>query len=466
MGTMIAFGLTLMGSPAAATIWNGVAEVRSAGVDNTRTLNAALAQLRPGDTLRIPNETFWVAGGVRASGLSNVTLVLDGTLKFLPGRHDWPAVNCADDDNPLNHNPLQPKRSGSCVREAIFIANSTRLTLTSTGRGTLYGSGESWWGYIQYLIHGENRPRLFALFNATDVLVEHWSFLQSPYWTFTALDVARMEIRHCTIDNRINHHDSHDVSNLDAFNTDGFDVAGRDIHIHDATVWNQDDCFTIQPLDGTAHNSKCTENVLVENVRASGLGLTIGAVHPTRNHNCVRNVTFRNATMHHTFKGIYVKSGSSFDPAATAEISNILYENISMDGPTQVPIWIGPAQEADSKGACSLLWPGVPLQRCPPPPETLAWANITLRNIHISDPKESPGVVFGNPNRPIANVLFENVTVAPADEGKRPWRGRFYYCQGVQGVSALGTSPAPPCFREAASVSSAELRGAAATILV
>ena len=144
------------------------------------------------------------------------------------------------------------------------------------------------------------------------------------------------EIGHCAIDNRENADDSHDVLNLDAFNTDGFDVAGRDIHIHDCVVWNQDDCFTIQPLDSTAYNSQCTENVLVENVEASGLGLTVGAVHPTRAHNCVRNVTFRNATMHHTFKGIYVKSGSSSDALASGEITNIRYEDILMDTPSQV----------------------------------------------------------------------------------------------------------------------------------
>ena len=159
------------------------------------------------------------------------------------------------------------------------------------------------------------------------------------------------EIGHCAIDNRENADDSHDVLNLDALNTDGFDVAGRDIHIHDCVVWNQDDCFTIQPLDSTAYNSQCTENVLVENVEASGLGLTVGAVHPTRAHNCVRNVTFRNATMHHTFKGIYVKSGSSSDALASGEITNIRYEDILMDTPSQA--------------SQSQRWPYALLQRPP-----------------------------------------------------------------------------------------------------
>ena len=39
--------------------------------------------------------------------------------------------------------------------------------------------------------------------------------------------------------------------------------------------------------------------------------------------------------MHHTFKGIYIKSQWSDEPSATAEISNVLYEDVIMDGPTQ-----------------------------------------------------------------------------------------------------------------------------------
>lgn len=435
----------LTSQPITGTVidWSGVANDKTHGKDNTQSLNTALAALRTGDTLRIANDTFWLAGGVVASGLHSVTLQLDGTLRFLPGREGWPVrppANC-------NNFPLQPITNKSCVMECIFIANSTNITFTSAGDATIYGSGEAWWGYIKYLIHGENRPRLFALKNVTDVLVEHWRFEQSPYWTFTAYDISNLEVRYCAIDNRINSDDSHGVTNLDAFNTDGFDVAGQNIYIHDSSVWNQDDCFTIQPIDSTGINAKCTENVLVENVNASGLGLTVGAIHPTRGHNCIRNVTFRNAWMHNTFKGIYIKGGSSFDPQASGEITDILYENVVMEEPEQVPIWIGPAQEADSKGACSLLWPELPTSKCPPPPTNLKWTNITLKNIRIISPKESPGLVLGNPAEPMEGLVFDNVVVTPADPSKKPWKDKFYHCSGVHNAIAMGgTSPLPPCF--------------------
>eukprot|EP00658_Telonema_sp_P-2_P060320 TRINITY_DN49267_c0_g1_i1.p1 TRINITY_DN49267_c0_g1~~TRINITY_DN49267_c0_g1_i1.p1 ORF type:complete len:461 (-),score=57.61 TRINITY_DN49267_c0_g1_i1:259-1641(-) len=429
-----------------------VANADAAGANNTALFNTLLSKLAPGDTLVVPNKTFHVAGGIHGDGLHRVTIQIDGTLEFLSsGRKDWPTQPC----NAQAMNPLQPVRNanGTCVQESFLLSNVVGLTLTSSGQGTLNGNGQAWWGYIKYLIRGENRPRLLSIVNGTDVLVERWRFLQSPYWTFTAWDVLGLEISHCDIDNRVNQDDSHDVSNLAAFNTDGFDVAGRNIHIHDCSVWNQDDCFTIQPLDAHTgiRSGGCTENVLVENVLASGLGLTVGAVHPSRGHNCIRNVTFRHARMHHTFKGIYVKSGSSDDPAASAEITNILYHDIFMEAPSQVPIWIGPAQEADSKNACSLLWPM--FGKCPPPPRTLTMTNITLQNVHVESPKQSPGIILGNSENPMVGIVFDNVTVTPVDATKKPWGKLFYHCpiDGIDQASSRavhGTSPGPSCLEQ------------------
>tara|TARA_B110000208_G_C11651170_1_gene388056 strand:+ start:196 stop:777 length:582 start_codon:yes stop_codon:yes gene_type:complete len=192
--------------------------------------------------------------------------------------------------------------------------------------------------------------------------------------------------------------------------------------------------------------------VLVEDVNASGLGLTVGVVGPNVNHNCIRNVTFRRARMHHTFKGIYIKSSNAnTDPNATAEITNVLYEDILIDEPEQVPIWIGPAQEADSDNACSVLWPEVPLAKCPAPRPTVAWTNITLRNILVKGAKASPGVVFGNADFPMKDVVFDRVVFDPVDAKARPWGDKFYYCKGVEGVAMNGTTPMPPCFANASS---------------
>merc|ERR1711907_76470 len=115
----------------------------------------------------------------------------------------------------------------------------------------------------------------------------------SPYWNFLASNVDGLIIRHSRIDSRRTHYEGHDLVDLTAFNTDGFDVTGRNIHIHDSEVWNQDDCFDVK--DGT-------QDVVIERVTASGLGLTIGSIASN-----VNNITFRDAYMKNTFKGIYMK---------------------------------------------------------------------------------------------------------------------------------------------------------------
>jgi polygalacturonase len=412
--------------------------------NNTAILNAALLSLQSGDTLLIPNNnTYWLTGGVFASNLVNVTISLDATLKFLPGRAGWPTQPCPHDSHQ------------KCVQKAILFTNVDHLTLTSSNviqGGIVDGGGAPWWGYANYLLHGEDRPKLFTISNGTNLIVERWHLRQSPYHTFHFDDVRSVIVRYCSVDNRVNRDDSHTIANLAALNTDGFDVSGKDIHIHDCSVWNQDDCFTIVPTSSDGINANCTENILVENVNASGLGLTVGSIEPTASHACIKNITFRNAYMHHTYKGIYVKSANRAVPppvSYTAEITNILYVNITMEEPEQVPIWLGPAQELDSSNACSLLWPLDPFAKCPSPLGNVQWRNITLKNIQILNPKESPGVIFGNSSVPMQGVVFDNVVVTPLDEGKKPWGDQFYYCKGVKrGVATGGTKPVPPCFDE------------------
>ena len=63
-------------------------------------------------------------------------------------------------------------------------------------------------------------------------------FHNSPYWTLTIESVDGLEIRYCDIEARRTDLDEHDIIDLTAFNTDGYDVTGRNVWIHDCNVWN------------------------------------------------------------------------------------------------------------------------------------------------------------------------------------------------------------------------------------
>ena len=73
--------------------YSGVAgnSATSVATSNTALLNTTLAKLRPGDTLHIPNKTYWMMGGIYASGLESVTIQLDGTFSFSKDIKAWPA---------------------------------------------------------------------------------------------------------------------------------------------------------------------------------------------------------------------------------------------------------------------------------------------------------------------------------------------------------------------------------------
>lgn len=147
---------------------------------NGGILNSTLAALKPGDTLLIPNVTFHLMGGCVSVNLSDAIIQIDGTLVFSDNTHQWP--RSAD---------------GSSVLECLQFNAPVNVTITSSGRGRIIGSGAAWWslGPLGYLIHGENRPRLLHIVRGKGVVVEHIAMEQSPYWTFWAEESDGLIVR-------------------------------------------------------------------------------------------------------------------------------------------------------------------------------------------------------------------------------------------------------------------------------
>ncbi|CAF0775861.1 unnamed protein product [Adineta ricciae] len=398
---------------------------------NAYLLNQTFASLQSGDTLLIPpDRTFWLMGGIYARGLVNVTIQIDGILKFSDNQTVW---------------PRDPQTQQ--VHECFYFEQINYVKFTSSlpggKKGIIDGSGAKWWGLVEYLLIGENRPRLLSIYNSTNLLVENILLKNSPYWTFLANDIANLEIRYMDVDARVRPDvQYHDHNELQAFNTDGFDVAGKNVWIHDCNIWNDDDCIAVKEQSSSSFQSSCSENMLFERINASGVGLTIGSIGPSASHTCVRNITFRDCTMYNTFKGIYLKSRPGL-PGHTGEITNVTYENILINNASQWSIWIGP-QQAGYKEACSLLWPFVPKTPCPVP-IGITWNTIVLRNITLNGPQLSPGVILGNSSNPMLNILFDNVYVNKP--GLLPWGTKYYACEGVEGIAEGNTQPPPPCFK-------------------
>lgn len=197
---------------------------------NGALVNRTMAQLQPGDTLVFPEGSFWVMGGLTASGLSDVTFQFDGEVVFSNKTHEWPRNENGD------------------VYECIHFYNFSNVVFTSSGKGTLNGNGHRWWGLpgIGYLHYTENRPRLFNVESSRNILVENLLFLDSPYWTFWVHEVDGLEVRHSEISARRTGFENHTLVDMSAFNTDGFDVTGKNVWIHDCSIWCQDDTIAVK----------------------------------------------------------------------------------------------------------------------------------------------------------------------------------------------------------------------------
>ena len=122
-----------------------------------RTLNEVL---QPGDTILFPSgNTFWMSGGIKARGLSDITFQIDGTVKFVDDRASWPT-------NQDGH-----------VEECIYMENLSNILFTSRNsdgsKGVLDGNGRKWWGALRFLVHQEDRPRLLHIENTRNVTMEN-----------------------------------------------------------------------------------------------------------------------------------------------------------------------------------------------------------------------------------------------------------------------------------------------------
>jgi len=155
--------------------------------------------MQPGDRMVVPNDTFWMAGGVTGNHLRDIVFQIDGTLKWSNNQTAWPRT------------PPTPEGK---VAECWYLETIDNVTFTSSGTGTLDGNGEGWWGYWNYLIIGENRPRMLHVEDAGDLLIENIVFRQSPYWNVYIHDANGVEIRNSAVEVHRDNATWHDLDDL------------------------------------------------------------------------------------------------------------------------------------------------------------------------------------------------------------------------------------------------------------
>ena len=407
----------------------------AARANNTMAINRAFIDAAEGDTILIPaGNTFYFNGGIEILEKTNIGLQIEGAMRAVPDFEAWPLRNDRNYAHFIYFENCTGVTITSSTEHGQTIGNDKRsLRRTSDeARALVDGQGKRWWNEYTIGPSGPSRPKLIVLSACENILVENIFMLNSPSFNLLLDDVLHAEVRRITVftDKSVSNELEPSVAprgaealyrashlQLEDLNTDGFDPKGTDVWFHDSHINNDDDSIAVKPCDQGCAFSDCSEDMLFENLVLIGFGASIGSVPPHPDHNCVRNITFRNISMPGTGKGVYIKSNPGCDKNITVsgEISNIVYEDINITNPFWWPIWIGPQQQNEPdwtpdqrKRSCSLFYPFV--ENCPVP-GCVTFENITLRRINISDSVLSPGVILGNNTNPMKNIVLDSVHV-------------------------------------------------------
>jgi hypothetical protein len=390
-------------------------------VANTVLFNHTLSQVGDNAVIYIEEGRYGLQGGVYGAKRTNLTIILDGHLDFGLCAETFDTYCILDKES---YPGFSWKPSQAATVRMMRFAEMKNFKLTSNKIGWINGGGEQWYGLFQTLwlgdAGGRTKPIMLEMPPHSDgVEISNIHFWKPAYWT-TYLNAHNVHIHHSNVTARkifpeVTNHTNpiivawqwmEELHRVFAFNTDGFDVNGDNVTIHDCVIINSDDCV----------DNKGGKNWLVENIVASGAGMTLGMA------GSAKNVTVRNVVMTEVIHGIYVKDGSATD---------VLFENVSIHDAYLFGVWVGPAWQ-ETKGSCSLLFPMVPTyllatmdkwfktdldSRClPPAGQTIR--NLTFRNVHIERSRLTPVVFFGGSHE----ITVDNFTVAgPVSHEAFPW---------------------------------------------
>lgn len=249
--------------------------------------------------------------------------------------------------------------------------------LEVSGGGKIDGRGYHWWmlcflDYKKYLPNESARPHLMQLFGCFNVSIHDLVLKNSPQFHLKLDECNTVSIYNLNIKvnttaqvNLVKYFSLEGTIPMFPFNTDGIDPHGSKMHIYNLTIQNWDDVVVPKPGSQGDMFDNCTRDYLVENCTVVlGVGMSIGSISPSKRYNCIKNVTFRNVEMRKPWKGIYIKTNPGDEGAGI--VSNIVYENFTMDGPRWWAIYIGPQQmkEPDGDGPGCMIYPLDPKGKC------------------------------------------------------------------------------------------------------
>ncbi|MGE6742685.1 glycoside hydrolase family 28 protein [Allorhizobium pseudoryzae] len=359
--------------------------------DNAAAIQAAIEQLPPHGTLKIPQGVFRSGPIFLKSDM--VLLLEEGAV--LAGHAD------------RSHYPILPARHADGrvlgtwegVAEPCFASLITALdcrNLAITGAGTIDGGGDrgDWWTWPKETRDDARRPRTLFLSHGDTVSLTGLTVRNSPSWTIHPVFCSNVLTADLTIQN-----DPHSP------NTDGLNPeCCRDVLLAGIHFSVGDDCIAIKAgkLDPKGGLDQPCERITVENCRMErGHG---GVVIGSEMSGCVRDVTVRRCELSETDRGLRVKTRRG----RGGRVERILLEGCRMER-VATPLVINSFYFCDADGRSDYVQSRQALPVTDATPEI---SGITIRDVVADNVGVAAAAFYGLPEAPITGIIIENYRVS------------------------------------------------------
>ncbi|OAX40216.1 glycoside hydrolase family 28 protein [Rhizopogon vinicolor AM-OR11-026] len=337
------------------------------------------------DTVTIPSETtLSIATRMNMTGLNNKNIELMGTVKFTNNMTYW-----------INNGFYFEFQD----QITFWIVGGNNININ--GGGTIDGSGQVW--YDAFASNSTLlRPILFTVYQATDVVIENISMINSPEWMNFVNEGQNV------IYNGINISAVSTSSNL-AKNTDGWDIYRSDnVTIVNSNINNGDDCVSLKP------NST---NIIASNLYCNGShGISVGSLGQyAGEYDIVENFTSTNVQMYNAENGARIKAFAG-PGVGSGIVRNISYSFFT-EGNVDNPLIIDQCYETNATD-------------CAAYPSNVYIQDVTFTNFYGTSSGAEKSVVASlacSPDNRCSNISVSNISLEPPSS----YGNATYVCQNV-----------------------------------
>ncbi len=378
-----------------------VKDIGAAGdgkTDDTEYISAAIAMCPEGGTVYVPAGTYSVRPLFMKShmtlylgeGARLVASADQTAYPLLPGvvrkTEDWNDEFCFGS---WEGNPLDQYAS---LITALRVSDFSLI-----GEGTLDGNGQAggWWKDPKHR-HGAWRPNVVFLNDCKNVTLCGVTVKNSPCWTIHPYYSDDVDIVNVKIENPD-----------DSPNTDGIDPQScRRVTIVGTKISVGDDCIAIKSgkLYMAHAHFRRTEDIEVRNCffeRGHG-GVTIGSEAACG----VSDVRVSKSIFKNTDRGLRIKTRRGRGEKSL--LTGIDFHDLTMDG-VRMPFTVNMFYFCDPDGHTPYVQDQTPR---PVDSMTPAIGSIRISDVAIENADVVTACIYGLPEKPVASVTIEDVTVS------------------------------------------------------